>query len=119
MKQTINDIVLALESEGGYIEATLVNDPDGSGMPWFKGTGKRVDLEGRTLLKTEEQSYNGQCIDTAEYYSPAGRIAEELLALAPLATEVMTFSFKEWTGTRTYGGNAIARYYSRVAERTK
>ncbi len=114
MKQ--NNIKLALETEKGLREAKLVPDPDGSDGLWFEGTGRDITLEGRVLLTEEKQNYTGKCIDTAEYYSPAGNIANEFLSKAPRNADLMVFSFQEWVGTQTYGGEAIARYYSEKRE---
>ena len=108
-------IKLALKGgkkRGPYDAYELVPDSDGSGMLWFKETDEIVDIKERKLLDEIEIPYHGKCYDTGEYFSPAGKYAEQFLDRAPKRTEVMLYWWREFVGTRTFEGVAHAKYYS-------
>lgn len=115
----MNKIELAFmaEKDGDPLSVyDLVPDPEGSGMPWFRETGRVADIEHRKLLGSRKTRYGGKCIDTGVYFSPAGRLAREFLDKAPEGTGLMLFSYTEGVRTRTFKGEAEARYFSEKIE---
>lgn len=110
---------MAIEALFGFEEAGKVKllefipDPDGSPFPWFKYTKKTELTAGRPILGTDEAKHKGECVDTAEYISHQGRLAQLLVSKAPNGTELVGLRTSSSCGTRTFEEEVNATYYGR------
>lgn len=101
----------------GTLEADQVeifefcDDPDGSGLLWFKPTEQKVSIDKYLCIGTDQQRYSGRCIDTGEYISQAGELLMLLLKRAPKGTALATVKLSGSVGTRTFEEIVSVTFY--------
>ena len=86
-------------------------DPDGSGLPWFRSRDETEDTTGRKLLGRKSRRYEGECYDTMKYISHWGELVKSCVEAAPRGTELVGLKLGGATGTRTFFETVSARYY--------
>jgi hypothetical protein len=89
----------------------FIQDPDGSGLPWIRETGKIKKFDPSGEIKKAKLVYRGTCFDTCEYFSHIGELIKQLVESAPEEAKLMVFIYKTGSGTRTFEEEVIASYY--------
>ena len=98
--------------KGNRVEVyEFCEDPDGSPLPWYRPTGIFRELAGKEQIASTTLSYEGRCVDTGEYVSHLGELAERLILESPKGTILVALDGRASVGTRTFSESLTGVFY--------